>query len=164
MLLSIFRTFSRVQPSHRYSSPRGPVCTVHVTGASSTWVPHQLHVAGVPVTDKWALSAMAQVSRVRHHTGWALRTSARRFDHGRMRSADHRDLARRLAALPAFSGCTEKDLLDLARHSYHSSVPAHWPLIHQDTPADACDVILDGSGGVCIDGHAVAALASRSSV
>jgi len=81
-----------------------------------------------------------------------------------MRSADHRDLARRLAALPAFSGCTEKDLLDLARHSYHSSVPAHWPLIHQDTPADACYVILDGSAVVCIDGHEVATLGSGSIV
>jgi hypothetical protein len=55
-----------------------------------------------------------------------------------MRSSDHRDLARRLAALPAFAGCTDKDLQDRARHSYHSSVPANWPLIHQDTPADAC--------------------------
>ena len=45
-----------------------------------------------------------------------------------------------------------------------SSVPAHWPLIHQDTPADACYVILDGSAVVRIDGHDVATLGSGSIV
>ncbi|MDT4943065.1 MAG: family transcriptional regulator, cyclic receptor protein [Pseudonocardiales bacterium] len=81
-----------------------------------------------------------------------------------MKSADHRDLARRLAALPAFEGCTEKDLQDLARHSYHSSIPANWPLIHQDTPADACYVILNGTAIVRIDGNEVATIGNGSIV
>ena len=73
-----------------------------------------------------------------------------------MRKSEHQLVARQLAALPAFEGCTAKDLDDLARHSHQSSVPAGWPLIHQDTPADACYVILDGSASVAIDGNAVA--------
>ena len=81
-----------------------------------------------------------------------------------MRSADHPDLARRLAALPAFEGCTARDLDDLARHSHRSSVPAHWPLIHQETPADACYVILDGTAMVRIDGHDIATLGPGSIV
>ena len=81
-----------------------------------------------------------------------------------MRNTDNRALARRLAALPAFDGCTGRDLDDLARHSYRSSVPAHWPLIHQDTPADACYVILDGSAIVRIDGHEVATIGPGSIV
>ena len=83
---------------------------------------------------------------------------------GGMGHSDHRDLARRLAALPAFSGCSARDLDELAKHSHHSSVPANWPLIHQDTPADACYVILDGTAVVRIDGEEVATLGCGSIV
>ena len=89
---------------------------------------------------------------------------ARRFDHGVMGQTEHRDLARRLAALPAFSGCTARDLDDLARHSRRSSVPAGWPLIHQETPADACYVILDGTAVVRIDGAEVATVGAGAIV
>lgn len=81
-----------------------------------------------------------------------------------MGHSDHRDIARRLASLPAFSGCSVRDLDDLAKHSSHSSVPAGWPLIHQDTPADACYVILDGSAVVRIDGAEVATVGAGSIV
>jgi len=43
----MLRALSRVHVAHRYSTPRAPVCTVHVTGSSSTRTPHQLHVTGV---------------------------------------------------------------------------------------------------------------------
>ena len=89
---------------------------------------------------------------------------APRFDHEHMGHSDHRDIARRLAGLPAFSGCSARDLDDLARHSYHSSVPAGWPLIHQQTPGDACYVILDGAAVVRIDGEEVATLGAGSIV
>lgn len=77
---------------------------------------------------------------------------------------DRRQTARQLAALPSFEGCTAKDLDDLARHSHHSSVPAGWPLIHQDTPADACYVILNGSARVAVDGVDVAELGAGAVV
>lgn len=73
-----------------------------------------------------------------------------------MGNSEHRLVARQLASLPSFEGCTGRDLDDLARHSRHSSVPAAWPLIHQDTPADACYVILEGTATVAIDGNPVA--------
>ena len=81
-----------------------------------------------------------------------------------MGHSDHRDIARQLAGLPAFAGCSPRDLDDLARHSYRSSVPAGWPLIHQETPADACYVILDGAASVRIDGSEVATLGAGSIV
>ena len=81
-----------------------------------------------------------------------------------MGHSDHRDIVQRLAAQPAFSGCSARDLDDLAKHSYHSSVPAGWPLIHQDTPADACYVILDGTAVVRVDGAEVATLGAGAIV
>jgi CRP-like cAMP-binding protein len=77
---------------------------------------------------------------------------------------DAHTIARRLAALPAFAGCSSRDLHDLARHARHSSVPAGWPLIHQDTPADACYVILDGDATVSTGGAVVATLTAGAVV
>ena len=71
---------------------------------------------------------------------------------------DTHDIAHRLAVLPAFSTCSARDRADLARHARHTSVPARWPLIHQDTPADACYVILEGQAEVAIAGHVAATL------
>lgn len=51
-----------------------------------------------------------------------------------------------------------RDLEDLASHARHSSVPAGWPLIHQDTPGDACYVLLEGSAVVAIGGTPVASV------
>jgi CRP/FNR family transcriptional regulator, cyclic AMP receptor protein len=75
-----------------------------------------------------------------------------------MGRTDTHDLARRLAALPAFSTCRMRDLEDLAAHARHSSVPAGWPLIHEDTPGDACYVLLEGSATVAIAGTPVASV------
>ena len=77
---------------------------------------------------------------------------------------DTRDIARRLAAAPAFAGCKSRDLEELARRSQHSSVPAGWTLISQDTPGDACYVILDGVATVSIRGEVVNELGAGSVV
>lgn len=71
---------------------------------------------------------------------------------------DYREVAARLAALPTFVHCKSKDLEDLAKNGQHSSVPAGWPLIHEETPADACYVILDGTAAVAVAGKTVATL------
>jgi CRP/FNR family transcriptional regulator, cyclic AMP receptor protein len=139
--------------------PRAPDWTVHVTGALSALAPHQLQVTGAR-SAVMRSSAMKQVSRVRHHRQGQLPSPVRRFDHGGMGHSDHRELARRLASLPAFAGCSARDLDDLARHARRSSVPAGWPLIHQETPADACYVILDGAAVVRIDGADVATISA----
>jgi CRP-like cAMP-binding protein len=77
---------------------------------------------------------------------------------------DTQDIAHRLAVLPAFSTCSARDLADLARHARHTSVPAHWPQIQEDTPADACYVILEGQADVAIGGTVVATLDTGSVV
>jgi CRP-like cAMP-binding protein len=43
-------------------------------------------------------------------------------------------------------------------------VPANWPLLNEQTPADACYVILDGDVEVRVDGRPVAQLAAGSVV
>lgn len=75
-----------------------------------------------------------------------------------MGRTDTQEIARRLATLPVFGACTTRDLEDLAVHARHSSVPAGWPLIHEDTPGDACYVLLDGSATVAIAGTPVATI------
>jgi CRP/FNR family cyclic AMP-dependent transcriptional regulator len=81
-----------------------------------------------------------------------------------MGRTDAQQLAKDLSALPVFHGCTGRDLHDLATHAHRSSVPARWPLIHQETPADACYVILAGSAAVVVDGAEVARLDAGSVV
>jgi CRP-like cAMP-binding protein len=75
-----------------------------------------------------------------------------------MGHTDTHELARRLAALPAFGMCKTRDLEDLAARARHSSVPAGWPLIHEETPGDACYVLLEGTATVAIAGTPVATI------
>jgi CRP-like cAMP-binding protein len=69
-----------------------------------------------------------------------------------------------LQAQPVFKECSKDDLDDLANHSNHTSVPKDWSLIHQDTPADACYVILSGDADVYVKGEKVASISSGAVV
>jgi len=69
-----------------------------------------------------------------------------------------------LRAQPVFKDCSKDDLDDLANHSNHTSIPKNWPLIHQETPADACYVILSGDADVLIKGEKVASITSGAVV
>jgi CRP/FNR family cyclic AMP-dependent transcriptional regulator len=139
--------------------PRGPVWIVQVAGGSGSLHPHQAQLAG-----RAGWSPMQQVSRVRHHSRAVLRLRHALFDHEGMGRSDSASLARHLATLPAFSGCPLRDLQELTKRSYRSSVPARWPLIHQETPADACYVILDGTVSVSMKGVEVATLGAGAVV
>jgi signal-transduction protein with cAMP-binding, CBS, and nucleotidyltransferase domain len=75
-----------------------------------------------------------------------------------------KELVGKLAALPRFADCGKADLEALAKSSALSTVPANWPLINEQTPADACYVILDGDVEVRVDGKSVAQLAAGSVV
>lgn len=97
-------------------------------------------------------------SHYRCPSAWRARTMT---DMGR---TEIQDIARRLAIVPAFSNCSTRDLADIARHAGHTSVPANWPLIHEETPGDACYVILEGKAEVAIGGAAVATLDAGSVV
>jgi CRP/FNR family cyclic AMP-dependent transcriptional regulator len=81
-----------------------------------------------------------------------------------MRRTEAKELADRLTSAPAFSGCRARDIETLVSKARRSSVPAGWPLIQQDTPGDACYVILDGVAEVNIGGEKVAELASGAVV
>ncbi|HVT65073.1 MAG TPA: cyclic nucleotide-binding domain-containing protein [Mycobacteriales bacterium] len=75
-----------------------------------------------------------------------------------------KELVAKLSSLPRFADCSKADLELLAKSSALSAVPANWPLINEQTPADACYVILDGDVEVRVDGKAVAQLAAGSVV
>ena len=75
-----------------------------------------------------------------------------------------KELVGRLGALPRFADCSKADLELLAKSAALSAVPANWPLINEQTPADACYVILDGDVEVRVEGKPVAQLAAGSVV
>jgi CRP-like cAMP-binding protein len=81
-----------------------------------------------------------------------------------MTRSDARAVVAALQSQPAFAQCGHRDLQDLAEHAERSSVPAHWPLIHQQTPADACYVILEGEASVTVGGEQVATITSGAVV
>ncbi|HVS68225.1 MAG TPA: cyclic nucleotide-binding domain-containing protein [Mycobacteriales bacterium] len=75
-----------------------------------------------------------------------------------------KELVGKLGSLPRFADLSKADLELLVKSSAVSAVPAHWPLINEQTPADACYVILDGDVEVRVDGKPVAQLAAGSVV
>lgn len=81
-----------------------------------------------------------------------------------MTRSDAKEIVAALAAQPVFKDCSNDDLQDLAMHANRTSIPANWPLIHQETPADACYVILAGDADVQVNGSKVATLHSGAVV
>jgi CRP-like cAMP-binding protein len=81
-----------------------------------------------------------------------------------MTKADAKEIVAALSAQAAFANCSRADLEDLATHSNRTSIPANWPLIHQETPADACYVILDGDADVIVKGDKVASITTGAVV
>jgi CRP-like cAMP-binding protein len=81
-----------------------------------------------------------------------------------MTRSDAKEIIAALAAQPVFKDCSKDDLQDLALHANRTSIPANWPLIHQETPADACYVILEGDADVLVNGSKVASITSGAVV
>lgn len=81
-----------------------------------------------------------------------------------MARSDAREIVDTLQAQPAFKDCSRKDLEELADSADRSSVPAGWSLIQQNTPADACYVILRGDADVSVKGTVVAQLTAGAVV
>jgi CRP-like cAMP-binding protein len=81
-----------------------------------------------------------------------------------MTRSDAKAIVAALQAQPVFKDCSSRDLEDLANHANHTSVPKDWPLIHQETPADACYVILSGDADVMIEGKKVASITTGAVV
>jgi CRP-like cAMP-binding protein len=66
--------------------------------------------------------------------------------------------ADRLREFPLFADCDTADLKKLTRESAETSVPAGWALIQDETPGDACYVILSGEAKVTKGGDSIATL------
>lgn len=66
--------------------------------------------------------------------------------------------ATRMRSFSAFAGYTDEQLERIAAAGHHSTIPAGWPLIHEQTPSDACYVILSGELAVYYGREHVATL------
>lgn len=54
-------------------------------------------------------------------------------------------IAAQLARLPLFEHAGHRALRRIAAEGYAVTIPANWPLIHENTPADKTYIILDGA-------------------
>lgn len=70
---------------------------------------------------------------------------------------DHEDVSR-LREFPAFEKFSDDDLTRLVRASHRTSTSAPWPLIHEQTPSDACFILLSGEAAVYLGRDRVAVL------
>jgi len=70
----------------------------------------------------------------------------------------HAEDARRLREFAAFDKLSDDDLLRLVRAAHHTSTSAAWPLIQEQTPSDACYILLSGEAAVYLGRDRVAVL------
>jgi CRP/FNR family cyclic AMP-dependent transcriptional regulator len=66
--------------------------------------------------------------------------------------------ARRLREFAAFEKFADEDLQRLVRAARHTSTSGPWPLIHEQTPSDACYILLSGEAAVYLGRDRVAVL------
>lgn len=70
----------------------------------------------------------------------------------------HKEDARRLRTYATFDNFSNDELKRLARAAHHTSTSAPLPLIHEQTPSDACYIILSGEVGVYVGEDRIAVL------
>ena len=70
----------------------------------------------------------------------------------------HGEDARRLREFNAFDKFSNSELERLVRAAHHTSTSVPWPLIHEQTPSDACYILLSGEVGVYVGRDRVAVL------
>src|SRR5690348_18485575 len=66
------------------------------------------------------------------------------------REAQYAQDARRLREFPAFAKFSDDDLARIARKTHRTSTSGPWPLIREQTPSDACYILLSGEAGVYV--------------
>ena len=66
--------------------------------------------------------------------------------------------ARRLRGFTAFEKFSDDELERLVRAAHHTSVSVPWPLIREQTPSDACYILLSGEAGVYVGQDRIAVL------
>ena len=66
--------------------------------------------------------------------------------------------ARRLREFSAFGNFSDADLERLVQSAHHISRTVPWPLIREQTPSDACYILLSGEAGVYVGQDRIAVL------
>jgi CRP-like cAMP-binding protein len=74
----------------------------------------------------------------------------------RAREQQYAEDARRLREFPAFAQFSEDDLKRIAWATHRTSTSGPWPLIREQTPSDACYILLSGEAGVYVGGDRIA--------
>ena len=64
--------------------------------------------------------------------------------------------ARRLREFGTFAKFSEDDLKRLVRAAHRTSTSGPWPLIREQTPSDACYILLSGEAGVYVGQNRIA--------
>ncbi len=76
----------------------------------------------------------------------------RKKNAGGAKEAEYREGARRLRDFDTFAAFSDEDLQRVVRKAHFTSTSGPWPLIHEQTPSDACYILLSGEAGVYV-GH-----------
>jgi CRP/FNR family transcriptional regulator, cyclic AMP receptor protein len=66
------------------------------------------------------------------------------------REQQYAEDARRLKEFPAFAKFSDSDLARIAQATHRTSTSGPWPLIREQTPSDACYILLSGEAGVYV--------------
>jgi CRP/FNR family transcriptional regulator, cyclic AMP receptor protein len=72
------------------------------------------------------------------------------------REKEYEEDARRLREFAAFAKFSDDDLRRIARATHRTSTSGPWPLIREQTPSDACYILLSGEAGVYVGGDRIA--------
>jgi CRP/FNR family cyclic AMP-dependent transcriptional regulator len=72
------------------------------------------------------------------------------------RAKEYEEDARRLREFAAFVKFSDDDLRRIARATHRTSTSGPWPLIREQTPSDACYILLSGEAGVYVGQNRIA--------
>jgi CRP/FNR family transcriptional regulator, cyclic AMP receptor protein len=71
---------------------------------------------------------------------------------------EYQESARRLREFATFDNFSDDELARLVRAAHRTSTSGPWPLIHEQTPSDACYILLSGEAGVYVGQDRVAVM------
>jgi CRP/FNR family transcriptional regulator, cyclic AMP receptor protein len=74
------------------------------------------------------------------------------------REKEYEEDARRLREFAAFAKFSDDDLKRIARATHRTSTSGPWPLIQEQTPSNACYILLSGEAAVYVGQDRVAVL------
>jgi CRP-like cAMP-binding protein len=72
------------------------------------------------------------------------------------RQQEQQESVRRLREFPTFSKFSDADLKRLVEAAHRTSTSGPWPLIREQTPSDACYILLSGEAGVYVGNDRIA--------